>query len=83
MQTKKINVHAIFWSFSPFITANSQVLGEPIFAFVILLCSDVQPLGTLQFVFHSSCFNSSFKIAWALNQQGTLVTHLSVRFSIP
>lgn len=28
---KKINVHAIFWSFSPFITANAQALGEPIF----------------------------------------------------
>lgn len=24
---KKINVHAIFWSFSPFITANAQALG--------------------------------------------------------
>lgn len=28
---KKINVHAIFWSFSPFITANAQAHGKPIF----------------------------------------------------
>lgn len=44
MQTKKINVHAIFWSFSPFITANSQVLGEPIFCachFIVFWCSAI------------------------------------------
>lgn len=74
---KKINVHAIFWSFSPFITANAQARGEPIF-----LCLSFYCVLTLNHWVHynlyltRSCFISSFKIAWALYQQCARLTHI-------